>query len=139
MTFKDELLIDVKEVFVAPNEEFDEVIVYATPPVLLIESGLDFLTEDNNNLLLETPVARSINAQVIRDAFLTTGEAKNEVLHNQVEILIANDADAGITKVDKVNDRVTLIDREGNTKTGRPVRVIYSDTAIWHLLIQWGK
>lgn len=137
MTFKDELLIDVKQVFVAGNEEFDEVIEYATPPVLLTESGLDFLTENNDNLLLETAVGRSINAQVIRDAFLPTKEAKGKVLHNQVEIYIANDADTGITEVDFVNDRVTLLDREGNTQTGRPVEVIYSDTAIWHLLIQW--
>lgn len=115
MTFKDDLLTDAKNVFLAGDGELDEEITY-TP------SGES---------------AKTINAIVVKDALEPGSENQGRSLRNQVEIHIANDATAGVTSIDKKDDRVSVTDREGNTQTARIVKILGVDTGMWHLLVGW--
>lgn len=115
MTFKDDLLTDAKDVFLAGNNEFDESVTY-TP------AG---------------DVAKAINALVVRDALEPGKEGKALALRNQAEIFIANDATAGVTSIDETDDRVAITDRAGTSQTARIARIIDSDAGMWHLLVEW--
>lgn len=116
MTFSDDLLTDAKDVFL--GGEFNEDITY-TP------AGES---------------AKSIQALVAKDTLEPGepgGENRKRSLHNQAEIFIANDATKGVTSIDKKDDRVTITDRDGNSKTARVVTILESDAGMWHLLVQW--
>jgi len=115
MTFKDDLLTDAKNVFLAGNDEFDESVSY-TP------SGES---------------ARSINVVMVRDKVEPNDENKRLTLHNQAEMYIANDATDGVTAINQTEDRVAITDRDGNAQTARIVEIISSDDGMWHVLVEW--
>ena len=112
-TFKDDLLTDTKDVFLAGDDEFDETITY-TP------AGES---------------AKSIQALVAKVALEPGGEKRS--LRNQAEVYVANDAAAGVTSIDKTDDKIGLADRDGVSRTARVVEIMESDEGMWHLLVQW--
>jgi hypothetical protein len=115
MTFKDDLLTDAKNVFLAGDNELDESVTY-TP------SGES---------------ARSINVILNKDALQPGKEGKSLALINQAEMYIANDATEGVTSINRTADRVAITDRDGTAQTARVVRIIGSNAGMWHLLIEW--
>lgn len=115
MTFKADLLTDVKQVFLGGNDEFDESVTY-TPGV---------------------GSAKSINALVVRDSLEPVKETAGRSLRNQAEVIIANDATAGVATIDKTRDKITLNDREETSRKARIVEIIGSDDGVWHLRVEW--
>ncbi len=81
--------------------------------------------------------AKTIKVIVAKDALGPGSENDGRTLRNQAEIYIANDAVKGVTAIDKRDDRLSITDREGSTRTARVVEVIGSDTGMWHLLVEW--
>jgi hypothetical protein len=114
MTFKDQLAIDARQVFLN-TDEHAEMIAY-TP-----YGG----------------TSKDIKAVVSRRGIEPGGEDSGRVLRNQVEILIANDADEGVIAVNKGGDVVALQEREGGVmKNWRVLDIINQDAGMWHLLLQ---
>lgn len=114
MTLKTQLSIDTVKIYLN-SDEFAESITY-TP-----EGG----------------GPKSIKAVIVRERLDPGSENVSRSLRNQAEVYIANDETAGITSIDKKDDRVTLNDIEGNPKEARINEILHKDEGIWHLLVGW--
>ncbi len=113
MSFKDQIAVDAK-VFLN-SDEFAEEITY-------------------------TPAGgapKEIKAVILRYEIAPTEENVYRSLKNRAEIHIANDAEKGITQINKKDDRITLKDTEGFEHEARINEVINSDKGMWHLLAGW--
>ncbi len=114
MTFKSQLKEDVLKCFLNINE-FAENITY-------------------------TPAggqARIIKALVNRGTISPSKEDSLRTLQNQAEIFVLNDETAGISSINKKDDKIILADFEGDSKECRIVEVLDKDDALWHLLVEW--
>ena len=114
MSFKSQLDDDAVNVFLN-TDEFAESLVY-TP-------------------YAGTPV--TIKAIIVRERIDPGSEDHGRILQNQSEIYIANDADEGITSVDKGRDKVSFPKLVGGTAVDwSVVDVLSKDDGMWHLLVQ---
>lgn len=81
--------------------------------------------------------ARVIKAIVSRGKITPTRQDELRTLQNQAEIFVLNDEAAGISAINKKDDRITLADLEGDSKECRIVEILNKDDALWHLLVEW--
>ncbi len=114
MTFKEQLNKDAVLAFLNTGE-FAEIISY-TP---------------------KSETAKSIPAIVDRNRLIPAGENSGRTLNNQVEIMIANDAENGVISINKGEDTVSLPERVGDTSIVWVVEdILDQDEGMWHLLLQ---
>ncbi len=114
MTFKSQLKEDALSCFLNTNE-FAENIIYTS-------AGSE---------------ARIIKALVNRGKISPGREDALRTLQNQAELFVLNDEAAGISLINKKDDKIILADLEGDTKECRIVEVLNKDDALWHLLVEW--
>jgi len=115
MTFKEQLVEDAKDVFLNEDGGFVEDVVY-TP-----YGG--------------SPV--TIKAVVTRTTLQTNQQGSNAIVGRDAEIEVLNDADDGITSVDKGRDVVSMSVRRGESSVSwSVVEVISKDEAMFHLKVR---
>lgn len=114
MTFKSQLKGDALNCLLNTNE-FAESITY-------IPAGCS---------------SRLIKAIVNRGQIKPSREDSLRTLQNQAELFVLNDEAAGISLINKKDDKIVLTDLEGDTKEGRIAEVLNKDDALWHLLVEW--
>ena len=111
MAFTDQILADFKNCILNTNE-FAEPISY-TPG-----GG--------------SP--KTINAILVRERLTSKGPDRGIALNRDCEIYIANDAIAGVTLVNKNNDKASFpVQKGGSPVTWQIVEVMYHDDSVWHL------
>ncbi len=81
--------------------------------------------------------ARIIKAIVDRNRIMPDRQDELRTLQNQAEIFVLNDETAGISLINKKDDRIALADLEGDLKEARIVEILNKDEALWHLLVEW--
>ena len=114
MSFKNELSKDMINTFLN-TDEFAETVVY-TP------KG-------------EAP--REIKAIVNRRRIEPRAEDMGRVLTKEVELIVANDAEAGIVSVNKGQDEVSFPEVTGGPAISWIVTdILNQDEGAWHLLLQ---
>jgi hypothetical protein len=90
--------------------------------------------------ILYTPkggTAKQIPAIVERKRIIPSGEDSGRTLINQVEIMIANDAENGVISINKGADTVSLPERVGDASISWVVEdILGQDEGCWHLLLQ---
>jgi hypothetical protein len=115
MTFKQQLPEDAKNIFTNINE-FAETITY-TP-----YGG----------------TSKNIEAFVHRGRIDSGGLDRNRTISRQAEIMIPNDATAGVVAVNKGQDSVSLpIYIGGGSSTWKVVDILSHDEGMWHLLLEF--
>jgi len=114
MTFKSQIKEDVLNCFLNTNE-FAEEITY------IPAGGL--------NRIIKTLVNRGPISPGREDSLRT--------LQNQAELFVLNDEAAGISLINKKDDKIILTNLEGDTKECRIVEVLNKDEALWRLLVEW--
>jgi len=113
MTLKSKMQDDAKVAFLN-SDEFAESVVY-TP-----NGG--------------SP--KTINAIVVRERLESKGPDQNIALSRGCEILIANDAVAGVTSINKNNDKVSFpVQVGGASVIWTVVEILHHDDAMWHLRV----
>lgn len=116
MTLKSRLPDDVKLLFINTGE-FGESVTY-TP------SG---------------GAPKVINAVVIRERLEPDGPDRGMSLSRGCEVYIANDTAAGISTVNKNNDKVSFpVESGGTAVSWVVVEVLSHDEGIWHLRVVKG-
>ena len=114
MSFKNELSKDMINTFLN-TDEFAETITYTSKG--------------------EAP--REIKAIVNRRRLDPRAEDMGRVLTKEVELIVANDAEAGIISVNKGQDEVSLPELTGGPAISWIVSdILNQDEGAWHLLLQ---
>jgi len=114
MSFKDQLSQDAVKSFLN-TDEFAEEVIY-------------------------TPSAgdpKVIKAVVVRESLEPSRENMARSLRNTARLYIANDEEAGVTGIDKKDDRITLNDIDGDERVARINEILHSDEGIWELSVGW--
>ncbi|MDD5566230.1 MAG: hypothetical protein PHG31_05015 [Candidatus Omnitrophica bacterium] len=104
------------------------------------DAVLTFLhTSEFAETIVYTPkggTAKQIPAIVDRKRLIPSGEDSGRTLVNQIEILIANDAENGVISINKGGDTVSLPERIGDASVSWVVAdILGQDEGMWHLLI----
>jgi len=114
VSFKDQLALDAKAVFLNGGE-FAEEIIY-TPSV---------------------GAAKPIKAVVVRKDLTPADENVGRSLKNQAEMFISTDSTEGVSAINQKDDRITLADVEGVSKEARINDILGKDDGLWRLLVGW--
>lgn len=97
-------------------------------------------TNEFGEQIIYTPkggTAKTIPALVDRQRITPAGEDTGRALLNQVEIVIANDAENGVISINKGGDVASLPERVGGTAISwAVVDILGQDEGVWHLLLQ---
>lgn len=79
----------------------------------------------------------TIKAVIVRERLDPGSENLARSLRNEAELYLLNDETEGVVSIDKVNDRITILDTEGDEVVARIIEVIGKDEAVIHIRVGW--
>ena len=80
-------------------------------------------------------IAKIIKAVVVRGQIKPEQIDSQRLLHNRIEVFIANSASIGVATV-SLEDAIVAKDMAGNDVEWGIIDVIYKDDGMWHLLAE---